>query len=274
MIVALLAALASAPDAPPPVRVATYQYPRYDRTAALAPLADAIAERLGRGATVDLFDSPDALSAALCNGDVNVAMTNLGAFVTAQSCNGILPIAVLDTPPSVLDGYRGVLLARRGAGVDTLAELGSRAPTLRFSEVLPGSTSGGMVQGPALRSVGVARGDFGALHFSGTHDGALSDLFEGRADIAALAEGPWRALQSSDPDRAAMLTLLWTSQPLPPGPVVCRLERTECEAISEMLLAPAASDVAASLAAGWSETSGATGFLAFDAARYAPFTER
>ena len=229
----------------------------------------------GRPTQILLLVTPDALAEAMCNGDVDVAMTNLGAYVQIRECSGTEAIAVLDAPVPVLEGYRGVLLARRDAGVSNLAELKSRAGGLRYSEVLPGSTSGALVQADALRSIGAHASSFMALRHAGTHEGALTDLLTGRADVGALAEEPWRKLQSDDPGSAARLTLLWRSDPLPPGPVVCRSRAVvDCDAIASELLGPSGGKAAEALSKGWAETAGATRFQAFAPARYDIFRAR
>lgn len=248
------------------------QLPRYDRTAALAPLAALIEHTSGRPTRIVLLDTPDALADAMCNGDIDVAMTNLGAFVNIRECPGIEAIAVLDSPPAVLDRYRGVLLARRDSRVATLANLHARAGGLRYAEVLPGSTSGALVQAAALRSVRTRPSSFLKRHQSGTHDAALEDLLAGRADIGALAEEPWQKLQTEAPERAAGLRLLWRSEALPPGPVVCRHSAVNaCTAIRSALLGPAGATVAKSLSEGWAETRGANRFRPYDRTSYDAF---
>jgi ABC-type phosphate/phosphonate transport system substrate-binding protein len=272
MISALVLALAGPSPAPAPIVVATYSYPRFDRRVALAPLATLVERVSGRPVRIELFDTPDALARAVCEGRADVAMTNLGAYVAMRECPATGAVAVLDTPPAVLDRYRGVLIVRADTKIATMAELPARTAGLRYSEVLPGSTSGALVQAAQLRTIGTAPARFAALRHAGTHEGALDDLFAGRADIAALAEDPWRKLQASEPERAATLRLLWRSAPLPPGPVVCRMRAAvSCTSIRKALLARTAAGVAGTLSKGWSETEGADRFRKYDPAIYAAF---
>lgn len=272
MIISLLCALLASPAPETPLVVASYSYPAFDRSVALTPLAELVAQATGRPARIVLFDTPDALSEAACAGKVDVAMTNLGAYVTMRDCAGVGAVAVLDTPPAVLDRYRGVLLVRADTGVTAPAALPAHMETLRYSEVLPGSTSGALVQAALLRTLNVTPDRFAARLHAGTHDRALEDLLSGRADIAALAENPWRTLQETEPARAASLRQLWRSEPLPPGPVICReTDGVPCEAIRDALLAHEASGVAQALAQGWAETEGAEHFRAYDDTVYEPF---
>lgn len=272
MIALLLAAqLAAAP--PPPLKVATYAYPKYDRAAALKPMADQLGAALGRETQVVLLETPDALAKALRAGEVDVAMTNLAAYLAVRSDPKLQAVAVLDVPAATAGRYRGVLLARRQAGVAAMAELPAKAAGLRYAEVLPGSTSGALVQATALREAGVAPGGFAQITQAGTHEAALAALQAGTADLAALAEEPWRQLKAENPKAAKGLVELWRSDPLPPGPVVCvRAPTTPCDEVEAVLLGdgPAAAD----LAKGWSETEGAVRFKGYDDRPYAGFRGR
>lgn len=268
MLSALLL-LAAAPDAP--LRIATYAYPRYDRTQALVPMKELIAGKLQRSATVTLYPSPDALRDAVLAGQVDVAMTNLSAFLGMAGDPAVEAIAVLDVPGATLDQYRGVLLARGELGLDGPA-LAARASALRYVEVLPGSTSGALVQADHLRRSGVARTAFGTIRQAGTHDAALAALLSGEGDVAALAEEPWRKLKAERPDEAAKLVELWRSEPLPPGPVICvRSTATPCGRIGALLRSEAGKATAEALAAGWAETIGARAFRAVRADDYRSF---
>lgn len=254
--------------------LATYAYPAYDRREALAPLAALLERSVRRPVAISIFDSPEALARVVRDGAVDIAVTNLAAFITASGNPAVTPLAVLAPPSATLDRYRGVLLARRALGADTLAGLGRRADGLRYVEVLPGSTSGALVQRDALNQAGLDRGAFGAIVQSGTHDAAITLLVAGKADLAALAETPWRTFQSAHPDQAAGLVQLWRSAPLPPGPVVCvQSVRFDCGPVAGLLSrrGKATRAAAAALAKGWSETEGAVAFRPVDRRTYAPF---
>ena len=269
----LLALLLLASDAPT-LKVATYAYPKYDRAAALAPLGHILGAELGRPVEIVLYGSPDELRDAAAAGKVDIAMTNLGAFAGMAANPRLRSVAALDVPDATLQRYRGVLLARRDTGVLRVVDLPTRAPLLRYSEVLPGSTSGGLVQAGFLRRVGIERKTFASIRYAGTHEAALDDVVDGRADMAAMAEEAWHRIRADRPDIAASLIELWRSEPLPPGPVVCVESRsTPCARVGAALLREGASDAARALASGWSETVGATRFEAVDPAAYRSFIE-
>ena len=270
MIALLLAAQLAAAAPPPPLKVATYAYPKYDRAAALKPMADQLGAAQGRETHVVLLETPDALAQAIAAGEVDVAMTNLAAYLAVQADPKVQAAAVLDVPPATAGRYRGVLVARRDSGIAAMSDLPAKAAGLRYAEVLPGSTSGALVQAAALRQAGVAPGRFKEVRQAGTHEAALSALQAGTADLAAFAEEPWRQLKAESPQAAAGLVELWRSDPLPAGPVVCvRAATTPCDEIAVVLLGDGAA--AAELAKGWSETEGAVRFRGHDAMTYTPF---
>ena len=253
-----------------PVRLATYEYPAFDRRAALGPLAREIEAELSRPVEIVLFATPDALGSALRRGEVELAVTNLAAYAQSATNDRVTAIAVLDVPAETLDGYRGVLLARRDAGIETPAALRARAASLRYAEVLPGSTSGALVQAGHLAAVQLQPDSFGVRTQAGTHEKVLASLLAGDTDLGAMAEAPWRALLRTKPDTAALLTELWRSPPLPPGPVVCVRSRSlPCDRIARRLLRTATA--APMLARGWAETSGALRFIRPDPRRYRVF---
>ncbi|WP_298672882.1 phosphate/phosphite/phosphonate ABC transporter substrate-binding protein [uncultured Sphingomonas sp.] len=269
-MIALSALLAAAA----PLHVATYAYPAYDRTQALAPLAQLVERVTGQAADITLYPSPEALAAAVREGHVDVAVTNLAAFIEASRTRAVRAIAVPDVPAATLDRYRGVLLARRETGARTPADLRDRVTTLRYAEVLPGSTSGALVQAAALRHAGIDRAAFRSIEQAGTHDAALARLLTGESDVAALAETPWRTLRAEKADQAARVVELWRSEPLPPGPVLCvRSPRISCNRVAAALVRYNAEsrDVAIALSKGWSETAGTTRFLPVNQRTYAPF---
>jgi ABC-type phosphate/phosphonate transport system substrate-binding protein len=257
-----------------PLRLATYAYPRYDRTQALAPTKALLAARLDREVTIALYPTPDALRDAVLGGEVDVAMTNLSAFLGMRRSPDVAAIAVLDVPPATLDTYRGVLLARRGVDVNNAAQLSAKASALRYAEVLPGSTSGALVQADYMRRSGIRRDGFSEVNQTGTHDAALDALLSGHADIAALAEEPWRRLKAERPSEAARIVQLWRSDPLPPGPIICvHSSNLSCDQAGEVLRSPDASAAAKAMASGWSETAGAQRFRAVTDSDYQAFRE-
>ena len=250
--------------------LATYAYPKYDRASALQPLADHLAARTKVPVVVRLYDSPRMLVEAVRSGAADLAVTNTFAGLALLDAGEAQALAVFEIPSETAERYRGVLLAGIKAGPKDDAALARSPARWRMAQVVPGSTSGGLVQDLHLAALGRSS-DYAALKYAGSHEGALAALRAGEVDVAALADTPWRDALAREPSLAASVRELWRSAPIPPGPVVCRNgARLSCDAAREVLLGlhrdvPA---VLAALAGAWSEAAGATRLVAVDRAQY------
>lgn len=267
LFVVLLSLLSVMPvwaqQAPPRAWViATYAYPQRDRAAAIQPLADYLGLRARHPVQVRLFDSPTALVDALRRGDVDVAVPNLHGYLQARRANEPLTtLPVPQVPALQADRYRSVLVARQGLGAP--GELERQASTLRLALVGRDSASGGFVPVRELRRRGLEPGTaFAHLAYAGSHAAALEAVASGRADVAALAADVY------DAGRPTGVVELWRSDPIPPGPLLCRpAADVPCQQFTAWLLeahdqAPA---VMAALRAGWPEFGDATVFVVADA---------
>ncbi|MCQ4164193.1 phosphate/phosphite/phosphonate ABC transporter substrate-binding protein [Tahibacter harae] len=273
LLLAALGLSATAPaQTPRTAVVATYAYAKYDRAAALQPLADRLAAELGQPVTVRLLESPRALAQALREGTVDVAVTNTFVYLAVRAQPRLQAAAVFEVPAATLDAYRGVLLARRDGKAADLAALKRNAGALRYAQVIPGSTSGGLVQDLFLAAQGLDRAGFGSVKYAGTHDAALASLADGSADLAALADAPWQALHKQG--GGTDLVALWRSPPIPPGPVVCRDDgQLPCARVAALLQSLEADSAALQgLVKAWSEAAGATRLVPVQAAPYDALT--
>ena len=237
--------------------VGTYAYPGRDRAAAIRPLGTYLSRRGGHPVQVRLFASPSALVEAMREGEVDVAVPNLHGFLQARRWPGkIVPLPVPEVPPAQADRYRAVLVARDGVpALDALRQVADR---MRLVMVGRDSASGGFIPAAELREHGLeVEGSFASLAYAGSHAAALQAVVSGEADVAALA-----ADVHASADEAG-LQVLWRSDPIPPGPLLCRkAEGVPCEAIAAWLLEAHERDgeVMAGLRAGWPEFGDATTF--------------
>lgn len=244
--------------------VATYAYPERDRVAAIQPLADYLARRGHHPVQVRLFSSPTALVEAVRNGQADVAVPNLHAYLQARrDVAHVITLPVPQVPAIQADRYRAVLVARDG--IASPAELKASAGRLRLALVGRDSASGGFVPAQYLRSQALDPAKaFASVTYAGSHAAALQAVVEGRADVAALAGDVYDA---SRPDG---VNELWRSDPIPPGPLLCRAATdVPCQTIAAWLLeaheeSPA---VMAALRAGWPEFGDATVFIPADLGR-------
>ena len=228
--------------------VATYAYPQRDRIAAIQPLADYLAKRGRHPVRVKLFPSPTALVEALRRGEADVAVPNLHAYLQTRRWQPrVATLPVPQVPALQADRYRAVLVARDGIG--SMDVLKRDAARLRLVLVGRDSASGGFVQPLRVQGMDPATG-FAHVTYAGSHAAALQALADGEADVAALAADVY------DAARPQGVVELWRSDPIPPGPLLCRpAPDVPCEAITAWLLEAHAEDpaVMAALRAGWPE---------------------
>lgn len=268
MLAFLAAPAAHASDA---LVLGSYAYPTLDRQQAMAPLAKLVETASGRSVTIRLYKNPDEIAAAVAAGEVDMAVLNLGAWLRVAREPEVVPLAMLVPAPEVQEQYRAVLLARSRPEVTNLAQVREAASDMRLVAVLPGSTSGGLVQLAALSDGEAAPVRWRAVSYAGSHEAALAALLGGAAEMAAIAEAPWRAWLTANPQTADRPHVVWRSAPLPTGPVVCRPSaRIDCVRLARVLVSEAAPAMAAArqLAQGWPELAGAERFVSYDPARY------
>jgi phosphonate transport system substrate-binding protein len=243
---------------PRPWVIATYAYPQRDRAAAIQPLADYLGLRARHPVQVRLFASPTALIEALRRGEADVAVPNLHGYLQAR--RGAEPLTTLPVPqvPALqADRYRAVLIAR--AGLKGAGELERQASNLRLVLVGKDSASGGFVPVRELRRRGLEPiTAFAHLAYAGSHAAALQAVASGKADVAALAADVY------DAERPTGVVELWRSEPIPPGPLLCRpASDVPCQQFAAWLLEAhdEAPSVMAALRAGWPEFGDATVFV-------------
>lgn len=244
--------------------VGTYAYPQRDRRAAIQPLAEYLARRGEHPVELRVLASPSALIDAMRGGEVDVAVPNLHAFLQARgSADGLEPLPVPDVPPADADRYRAVLVSRGAiASIDALQRNAAR---LALAMVGQDSASGGFVPAAALRTFGLdVPGAFASVQHAGSHAAALEAVTSGAADVAALAADVHA--QSG----VEGLHVLWRSDPIPPGPLLCRTSGpVPCADVATWLLEAHQADpaVMAALREGWPEFGSADAFREADLPR-------
>ena len=243
--------------------VATYAYPERDRLAAIQPLADYLAKRGRQPVQVKLFPSPTALVQAMRDGQVDIAVPNLHGYLQARrDIAQVTTLPVPQVPALQADRYRAVVVAR---DVASFNDMKAKAGSLRLALVGRDSASGGFVPVQYLRSQALDPAKaFASVVYSGSHAAALQAVVAGRADVAALAGDVYDA---SRPDG---IHELWRSDPIPPGPMLCRATTdVPCQAMAAWLLEAHREDpaVIAALRVGWPEFGDATVFVPADTAR-------
>ncbi|KUG07215.1 phosphate/phosphite/phosphonate ABC transporter substrate-binding protein [Solirubrum puertoriconensis] len=277
-VVLLLAAPAfaqpyKAPAAAPLV-VATYAYGGNDRVANISPLAEELAQKLGRKAQVKSYPTVPALLQAVRAGQVDVALLNTLGYLLldAEAKAAVVPLAMLQQPTGGSGNYQACLVAHQRSGVSSLADLTSNAGKLRLAFAGEHSTSGHVVQRLQLSALGIGEPEssFAAISYSGNHAAVLQDVLQGRADLGACGLGEYLRLQQQG--AAQELRLLWASEDIPLGPVVARpsLGSIQLRRLQEALLALHETNLnaLAQVRAAWAEAKHAERFVPVQAGAY------
>ncbi len=255
--------------------LATYAYAKFDRHAALEPLAAHLAEHLNRPVKVQLAKSPSALVEALSAGEIDIAVTNTFTWLAATNIGlPVVGVAVLDVPAERADTYRGALVARLSGGLDSAADVARQASELTIALVVPGSTSGALVQGVQLAAHGLNNwpDEFKAVLYAGTHEAAIEAVRTGTADVAAMADAVWQRTIGESPEQVEDVHRIWRSAPIAVGPVACRVaSNIPCADVQALMLSLHVDNhlAFAAIQNAWPETAGAKRFVTVPNESYA-----
>jgi len=126
-----------------------------------------------------------------------------------------LGVTVIARPVN-LDGsstYHGLIFARKDSGIDSIEKMRGK----RFVFVDRATTAGYLLPVDYFHENGVVEyAEFlGETYFSGTHEDAIYDVFEGRADIGAAKNTVFDRLAGADPRIESDLLILARSPNVP-----------------------------------------------------------
>lgn len=263
--------------------IATYAYKDLDREGAIVPLKGFVEKTLkdnplGANASVKVLSSPSELSEP---GDVNgksswvyqIIAPNLAGYLTAiNRNNGFVPLAVPGSSESGESDYKSVIVSSKASNIRTLKELAMSKETVKFGMVWKDSTSGGIVPTSQLVKSGIASPteEFASFEYLGSHQAALNALLKSDIQAAGFALGVLKEKLKARPDAEQQINLLWTSEAIPYGGLLCRSKIPSiCEKIKTALLKndPDALLVLEGLKSGWPEFKTANRFVEIDNAK-------
>lgn len=151
------------------------------------PLADYLGRELGVPVTIEIADSYASHIRNVGTGVVDIAILGPASYVTLVDSFGPQPILAAFE----VDGrktYRGVIVARRGSAIVSLADIKGT----RFAFGDRQSTMGHLVPRQMLLEQGVAARDLPGHQFLANHDNIALGVLGGDFDAGALKEDVFR----------------------------------------------------------------------------------
>ncbi|HEY0290394.1 MAG TPA: phosphonate ABC transporter substrate-binding protein [Pseudomonas sp.] len=120
-------------------------------------------------------------------------------------------------------GYWSVIIARKDSPINSVEDMLKHAKELTFGNGDPNSTSGYLIPGYyvfAKNNVDAATAFKRTLNSS--HEVNALSVAKGQLDVATFNTESWDRLQVTQPDKAAMLKVIWKSPIIPADPMVWR----------------------------------------------------
>ena len=195
-----------------------------DRTAANLALARHL-ERTLPGLKVTLVRTPSYGPAveAMSRGEIDLMSLPPFAYVLASKSNPVEAIAVTGTAQTGPRTYQSALITHRRTGVTRLEDLPAAAKQFRFNFTDPASNSGHLVPQARLAELGlITERDFAATDFTLSHIVSVFNVAFGRAEAAGVSNSVLLRLIAKGRVRREDIVTLWTSDPLPNGPIAVR----------------------------------------------------
>lgn len=193
-----------------------------DREGAAKALAGYLQRCLGRKVVVVRTASYGPAVEAMARGEVDVVGLGPFAYVLAAE-RGVAEALVTTGTAGHPRTYESALIAHRRSGLMTLDDLQRRASSLTIHFTDPASNSGYLVPQAFLLGLGLdPERSFAHTELTLSHSVSILNVMFGRADVAGVNASALRRLVSRGRVAAADLTVLWTSQPLPSGPIAVR----------------------------------------------------
>ena len=176
------------------------------------PLADYLSSSVGARIELALLTRYGDAIEKLASGDLDGAFFGSFAGALAQERFGVEALV----RPERVDGtstYHGLIFARKDSGIAGSADMRGK----RFVFVDRATTAGWILPLHYFKEAGIDdyRSWFGETYFAGTHDGAIYDVLEKRADIGAAKSTLFEALASKDSRISEDLSILARSPEVP-----------------------------------------------------------
>jgi phosphonate transport system substrate-binding protein len=180
---------------------------------------DQLQEQIGMPVKPFVATDYNGVIEALRSKKLDVAYLGPFSYVLANQVANVEAFAVAVSKKTGQSAYKSVIIARKGSGIATAADLKGR----NFAFVDPTSASGHLFPKAGLLQVGFDPETlFGRVIFSGSHDASILAVTNNKVDAAAVADRILSAAIAKGQVKADELQIVWSSNPIPESPMVWR----------------------------------------------------
>ena len=213
LFASLLLASAAAPAlaAEPPLKfgVGLFQPDRERNDATYRPLAEHLAQRLGRPVELRTVDTWEGLAKSLANGETDLALMGPWGYVLANHAAGAQVVSTIlyEGKPE----YFAIMITHPDSGIRSLADLKGRS----FAFGDKGSTSGYLIPLHHFMQQGIDPEKYFSKVLYTKHQAIETQVAAGQLDAGADYNRNRDAMIAQGLIKAERSKILWTSPPLP-----------------------------------------------------------
>jgi phosphonate transport system substrate-binding protein len=183
------------------------------------PLADYLSKRIGADIKLKVLTRYGNLIDSFVSAGLDGAFFGSFTYVLAHAKLGVEPLA----RPETVDGvstYYGMILVRKDGGIKTAADMKGKV----FAFVDRATTAGYLLPLAYFEENGIAdyQKFLGETYFAGTHEAAIYDVLNKKADICAAKDTVFNRLAASDKRLTTELLVLARSPDVPENGLAIR----------------------------------------------------
>ncbi|WP_290794316.1 phosphate/phosphite/phosphonate ABC transporter substrate-binding protein [Flavihumibacter sp. UBA7668] len=264
------------------IRLATYQYDTLTRISNLQPLANYLEKKLGKQVEVKSYPDVPSFIAAIQQNKVDLGFINTFGYLlltNSATAHPMQAVAAWVVPKETTDIYKSSFIVRKHSAIQW-DQLSSRSSSIRLCLVAAGSTSGNLVPRLLLTSLNLddPEKSFKSVSYAGTHQAAVEQVLQGKADLAAMGQDAFLSVIKSDPNKKAELSEIRISPEIPLGPAL--LNQQLSREINDLIVAALlelhtkSPEAMEKIRQGWTEARKATHFEQIASNHYEPFLQQ